>query len=146
MVREFKDVHDRHCCKKHGCKYSDPNCTVFYGPNEGIECEECEYDEEEKQVSLKDILAIVEKSTESFSNTLVRQLVIDAYNAGKQSDNDLGIEHWISYEDRRHPTLALRCDNFGTVGYSLNMSNGDLERVCICNAYSSTECVCGAWD
>lgn len=41
MTREFVDVHDRHCCKRHGCKYWDPNCTVVNGPNRGITCEEC---------------------------------------------------------------------------------------------------------
>lgn len=39
--REFKDVHDRHCCKRHGCKYCDPDCTVVSGECEGIQCEDC---------------------------------------------------------------------------------------------------------
>ena len=41
---EFKDVHDRHCCKVHGCKYCDPNCTVEFGPYDGILCESCQND------------------------------------------------------------------------------------------------------
>lgn len=45
-MREFKDVHDAHCCKKHGCKYCDENCTVLNGQNEGIFCEDC-YNEPE---------------------------------------------------------------------------------------------------
>ena len=40
----FIDVHDRHCCKKHGCKYGDINCTVVNGVCEGVECEDCEFD------------------------------------------------------------------------------------------------------
>lgn len=40
-MRNFVDVHDRHCCKRHGCKYGDINCTVANGPNEGVPCEEC---------------------------------------------------------------------------------------------------------
>jgi disulfide oxidoreductase YuzD len=36
------DVHTRHCCKHHGCKYDDPDCSVFYGPKEAeYECEIC---------------------------------------------------------------------------------------------------------
>lgn len=40
-MKESVDVHDAHCCKNHGCKYMDENCTVMSGQNEGIECEEC---------------------------------------------------------------------------------------------------------
>lgn len=43
-MREFKDVHDRHCCKYHGCKYGDENCTVVNGTKEGIFCEDCQYE------------------------------------------------------------------------------------------------------
>lgn len=36
------DVHTRHCCKWHGCKYGDGDCTVIVQPKsqEGP-CEEC---------------------------------------------------------------------------------------------------------
>lgn len=44
-MRKFLDVHDTHCCKIHGCKYNDEKCTVVNGACEGIECEDCEYDE-----------------------------------------------------------------------------------------------------
>lgn len=43
-MSDFVDVHDAHCCKKHGCKYGDADCTVVNGPNPGIRCEDC-YDE-----------------------------------------------------------------------------------------------------
>lgn len=39
--REYEDVHDRHCCQRHGCKYGDPDCTVVSGKYQGIKCEEC---------------------------------------------------------------------------------------------------------
>ena len=58
----------------------------------------------------------------------------------------LGVESWISYEDPRYPILVLRSANFGTIGYILNLNNGELSRVCICHAYSTSECNCGAWD
>lgn len=45
-MREFKDVHDGHCCKVHGCKYCDDNCTVESGECEGIFCEDCQYEED----------------------------------------------------------------------------------------------------
>ncbi len=34
-------VHSTHCCEKHGCKYSDPDCTVVLGTESGIYCEDC---------------------------------------------------------------------------------------------------------
>jgi hypothetical protein len=43
----MKDVHTEHCCIKHGCKYSDPNCTVTTGKApQSFPCEDCEYEEE----------------------------------------------------------------------------------------------------
>jgi hypothetical protein len=60
-------------------------------------------------------------------------------------DKQLGIEAWVSYEDPRYPTLVLRSDEFGSIGYDLDLSTGNLSRVCICAAHSETECCCGAW-
>lgn len=43
-------VHVAHCCKWHGCKYSDPNCPVVSGEAEQLYlCEDCyeTLDEEE---------------------------------------------------------------------------------------------------
>jgi hypothetical protein len=34
---------------------------------------------------------------------------------------------------------------FGSVGYNLDLSNGELSRVCLCYAHSENECMCGAW-
>jgi hypothetical protein len=61
-------------------------------------------------------------------------------------DNELGIDVDITYEDPRYPTLVLESEQFGKVGYWLDLSNGELTRTCICNAYCSTECLCGAFD
>lgn len=60
--------------------------------------------------------------------------------------NELGVEIYLSYEDPRYPTLVLQSDEFGSVGYSLNLNTGELERVCICHAHSNNECICGAWN
>jgi hypothetical protein len=57
----------------------------------------------------------------------------------------LGVEIDLIYEDARYPTLILTSEEFGTVGYELNLSSGKLERVCICFAKETSECVCGAW-
>lgn len=38
----MSDVHTRHCCKYHGCKYGDYDCTVFYGnKKQEYDCERC---------------------------------------------------------------------------------------------------------
>lgn len=48
-MRKFVDVHDSHCCKKHGCKYNSQDCTVESGLHQGIKCEMCEFDDEYRQ-------------------------------------------------------------------------------------------------
>lgn len=41
----MKDVHTEHCCDKHGCKYSNENCTVTTGrAPQSYRCEDCEYE------------------------------------------------------------------------------------------------------
>ena len=59
---------------------------------------------------------------------------------------ELGVKCWISYDDARYPTLVLSSENFGTIGYDLNLNSGELSRICLCYAHSVNECVCGAWD
>ena len=59
---------------------------------------------------------------------------------------ELGVSVHLSYEDPRYPTLILESEQFGIRGWSLDLASGDLRRVCICAARSSSECICGAWD
>lgn len=56
-----------------------------------------------------------------------------------------GITYYLTAEDERYPILVLQGE-FGSVGYSLDKDTGELSRVCICAAYESSECACGAWD
>lgn len=43
MMEKIKDVHTEHCCKTHGCKYADVNCTVVSGQKEqSLPCEICD--------------------------------------------------------------------------------------------------------
>ena len=60
-------------------------------------------------------------------------------------EHELGVETYFSYEDSRYPILVLRSEQFGSVGYNLDLRNGDLSRVCLCHAHSENECLCGAW-
>lgn len=42
-----QDVHTEHCCFKHGCKYSDKDCTVRLGrKKQSYPCETCQYAKE----------------------------------------------------------------------------------------------------
>lgn len=59
--------------------------------------------------------------------------------------NDYGIEYYLTTEDARYPILVLQGD-FGSVGYALDKGTGELRRICLCAAHSSSECMCGAWD
>ena len=41
---EDGDVHTEHCCKVHGCKYGDADCTVVTGKKkQAYPCESCMY-------------------------------------------------------------------------------------------------------
>jgi hypothetical protein len=62
------------------------------------------------------------------------------------TDQKLNIETYLSYEDIRYPILILQSERFGTIGYNLDTSNGELTRVCICHAFTINECLCGAWE
>lgn len=48
-MREFKSVHDAHCCKIHGCKYGDFDCPVVLGDEFGIDCEDCQEEKSQWQ-------------------------------------------------------------------------------------------------
>lgn len=38
-------VHGAHCCKKHGCKYMNPECPVVLGTEEArYGCEDCDFE------------------------------------------------------------------------------------------------------
>ena len=42
-----RDVHTEHCCKEHGCKYGQGNCTVTSGKKaQSFPCETCTWDNE----------------------------------------------------------------------------------------------------
>jgi hypothetical protein len=71
--------------------------------------------------------------------------IVECYHL--QSENlseKLGISIDLVAEDERYPTLVISSDEFNTTGYSLNVSTGELTRVCICAAYEPSECCCGA--
>lgn len=55
------------------------------------------------------------------------------------------VSAYIIGEDPRYPQLILEGD-WGTHGYWIDKDTGELERFCVCSAYSESECMCGAWD
>jgi len=62
-----------------------------------------------------------------------------------ESLDKYNIQVTISAEDERYPILTVE----GTsrmAGYSIDKETGELRRICLCSAYSSRECMCGAWD
>lgn len=61
------------------------------------------------------------------------------------NDNDYGITHYLTGEDARYPVLVLQGE-FGSVGYAIDASTGELRRICLCAAHGPSECCCGAWD
>ena len=60
IPEEKYGVHENHCCKEHGCKYSEQQCPVVNGKIEqAFPCEECNFDRE--------VLGENTKSREKFS-------------------------------------------------------------------------------
>lgn len=55
------------------------------------------------------------------------------------------VTSYITGEDERYPMLVLQGEGWSR-GYDIDLTTGDLRRICICHAYSSGECICGAWD
>jgi hypothetical protein len=55
------------------------------------------------------------------------------------------VDAYITSEDVRYPTLVIKGTDWIN-GYAVNKDTGELRRICICAAHSSTECMCGAWD
>lgn len=55
ITREPKDrrcVHTEHCCVNHGCKYGDPDCSVWLGlRNQSYPCETCSMYEDIENLS-----------------------------------------------------------------------------------------------
>lgn len=47
------DVHTSHCCKWHGCKYGDDDCTVTLGAPQEYPCEFCAMDYEDYLAAMK---------------------------------------------------------------------------------------------
>lgn len=52
---------------------------------------------------------------------------------------DYGITYYLAAEDERYPTLVLQGE-FGSVGYALDTSTGELRRICLCAAYGPSDC------
>ena len=51
-----KDVHTEHCCIKHGCKYSIPNCSVVTGKKkQSFPCEICDLELEREAPYARDV-------------------------------------------------------------------------------------------
>ncbi len=61
----------------------------------------------------------------------------------EEEDNEMNV--YLTGEDPRYQTLVLQ-GSFGSRGWSVDQHTGELSRVCICCAYDSSECCCGAWD
>lgn len=75
MRREFADVHDAHCCPRHGCKYGDKDCTVESGKYPGLVCEICDMMREETQAMTEaDLERMVDEMTELQQMILLRLL------------------------------------------------------------------------
>ena len=59
--------------------------------------------------------------------------------------DNTSVECYITYEDPRYQVLVLQ-GSFGSIGYIITLDTGELQRTCICAAYSSSECCCGYVD
>jgi hypothetical protein len=50
-------------------------------------------------------------------------------------------------EDPRYPMMVLKINGQPIGGYYLNLDTLNFDnRVCVCNARETSECICGVWD
>lgn len=74
MKIDREGVHITHCCKKHGCKYFDPDCPVVNGRAEArYKCEDCESDREHlksllEEMSLLELLELYKEKLQGSGN------------------------------------------------------------------------------
>lgn len=55
------DVHTEHCCKIHGCKYGDKDCTVVNELKiQSFPCESCDFALRHLLASLQEISSVLE--------------------------------------------------------------------------------------
>jgi len=90
MNREFKSVHDSHCCKKHShCKYGDDDCPVVFGDEQGIRGECCEWEDNDPEAQLrKKLISALEESLSALKRA--RPQILD--NRPLQKDFDSAID------------------------------------------------------
>lgn len=63
-------VHATHCCSKHGCKYNDNDCPVVNGKVEGVVCESCIWENEERKQTRAQILANEAEAVKELGDTI----------------------------------------------------------------------------
>jgi len=73
-----KDVHTRHCCSVHGCKYGDEECTVAtLQKPQSYPCEMCEWEQEEiDHMSDYEKLAKATKILQSLAKSTGKPVVV----------------------------------------------------------------------
>lgn len=97
----MKDVHTRHCCYQHGCKYGDKDCTVLVHGLKAQEgpCEYCEYP------LISEVYVVIENygygdreiSSIHTSLFLARKTAAAcAFGFEKEEWNDAGFPYWRS--------------------------------------------------
>ncbi len=71
-----RDVHTEHCCKKHGCKYNDEDCTVTTGKKlQSDPCEECENEVKANKYQLNELKALVSEAASKIDELLPKGIV-----------------------------------------------------------------------
>lgn len=62
-----------------------------------------------------------------------------------QDNDDINIYvHYHEYDyNYERPTVVIQGTEFGSAGYDLDISTGELTRCCICAAWGEHECTCG---
>jgi hypothetical protein len=80
------NAHSTHCCPKHGCKYGDPGCPIYFGEelpyyfgNNG--CEICEYTETKKE-ELETRLDALERRLEELERHSIPHMLEKAFERG----------------------------------------------------------------
>ena len=123
----MKDVHTEHCCEKHGCCYSDPDCTVITGrAPQSYRCESCEYEGRDVR-PWGSYIVLVDEPTHK-----VKTITIKAGQRISLQRHQKRKENWICVSGSLRVGLGLTLDtvNYFTIypGQSVIIDIGEVHR------------------
>ena len=98
----MKDVHTEHCCKEHGCKYGDVDCSVVaQGWVQSFPCPQCRHDQEDSLRRAFVVSGTKYITMDGHTNTWLRNTIVYGQKQGWLTDGvNVGDSQWTVYAYR----------------------------------------------